>query len=159
MTIIRTLSEADKEAFATLLLEMQQYYRARQPSPQAILAELRELPPGVQILVAANAEEAMVGFAAYAAIYPGPGLKSGLFLKELFVSERSRGRGIGKRLLRAVAQEAVARGYARVDWTADGRDARLMDFYANLGGERQEEKVFFRLTGDALTALASEPAD
>ncbi len=40
--------------------------------------------------------------------------------------------------------------------TADGENQRLLAFYDGLGGTRQPEKVFFRLSGDALAALAND---
>jgi GNAT superfamily N-acetyltransferase len=55
----------------------------------------------------------------FSPIYPGPGLSSGLFLKELFVSSRSRRIGAGTALMRAVAAYAVRHGHKRIDWTAD----------------------------------------
>ena len=54
---------------------------------------------------------------------------------------------------------AVERGHSRVDWTADRTDAGLLDFYSGLGALAQHEKVFYRLTGDALAALASRDSD
>ena len=97
----------------------------------------------------------IIGFAAFSAIYPGPGLRSGLFMKELFVTAGSRGQGVGKALIAAVARVAAERGHSRVDWTADRTDAGLLDFYSGLGALEQQDKVFYRLTGDALTTLAA----
>jgi GNAT superfamily N-acetyltransferase len=97
----------------------------------------------------------IIGFAAFSAIYPGPGLQSGLFMKELFVSAGSRGNGVGKALIQAVARVAVERGHKRVDWTADRNESGLLSFYSGLGALAQDEKIFYRLTGDALTALAA----
>ena len=55
------------------------------------------LPAGVEIMVAET--DRIIGFAAFSAIYPGPGLRSGLFMKELFVTAGSRGQGCGKALI------------------------------------------------------------
>jgi hypothetical protein len=41
-----------------------------------------------------------------------------------------------------------------VDWTADCNNPCLLALYESLGAFAQEDKVFFRLTGDALDALA-----
>jgi hypothetical protein len=74
-------------------------------------------------------------------------------MKELFVSAGSRGNGVGKALIQAVARVAVEGGHKRVDWTADRTDSGLLGFYSGLGALAQPEKVFYRLTGDALTSL------
>jgi GNAT superfamily N-acetyltransferase len=149
---IRAHTQVDNQALALLFVEMQRHYRVFCPPVESIRNDLASLPAGTEILVAE--ETSIVGFAAFSAIYPGPGLKSGLFLKELFVSEKFRAAGIGRQLMRAVAQVAVDRGHGRVDWTADRKNGSLIAFYESLGAIKQEEKVFFRLTGDTLRRTA-----
>ena len=56
--------------------------------------------------------------------------------------------------MQAIARLARQRGHQRVDWTADRNNDRLLTFYESLGAYAQEDKVFFRLTGSALDALA-----
>ena len=153
MPNIRPFSPADKTALTSLFEEMQRHYNVPCPPPSIIESNLAALPAGVEIMVAET--DTIIGFAAFSAIYPGPGLRSGLFMKELFVTAGSRGHGVGKALIQAVARVAVERGHSRVDWTADRTDAGLLDFYSGLGALAQHEKVFYRLTGDALAALAS----
>ncbi len=153
MVTVRPKSPADDEALARLLSEMQAHYGVPCPPADAILRDLASLPAGVTILVAET--DRVVGFAALSAIYPGPGLASGVFLKELFVTQACRKSGVGAALLRAVAAWAVAHGPERVDWTAARNNAPLLAYYDGFGAARQEDKVFFRLAGDALQALAS----
>jgi len=150
---IRPFSPADKTALTSLFEEMQRHYNVPCPPPSVIESNLAALPAGVEIMVAET--DRIIGFAAFSAIYPGPGLRSGLFMKELFVTAGSRGQGVGKALIAAVARVAVERGHSRVDWTADRTDAGLLDFYSGLGALAQQEKVFYRLTGDALATLAA----
>ncbi len=88
-------------------------------------------------------------------IYPGPGLKPGLFLKELYVAGSQRGRGLGRALMQKLASLATQRGLSRIDWTADAENARLLAFYEELGGACKTDKLFFRLDGEALVQLAN----
>ncbi|RWD94296.1 MAG: GNAT family N-acetyltransferase [Mesorhizobium sp.] len=143
---------ADNAGLAQLFVEMQRHYHVPCPSFETIIADLAGLPAGVEILVAET--DTIVGFAIFSTIYPGPGLRGGFFLKELFVSEASRGSGAGRLLMQALARTALERGHGRVDWTADRENQRLLTFYDSLGGIRQSEKQFFRLTGEALAYLA-----
>jgi GNAT superfamily N-acetyltransferase len=152
--VVRPRTPADDAALVRLLTEMQAYYRVHCPPPQAILDDLANLPAGVEILVAET--DAVIGFAAFSAIYPGPGLAAGFFLKEIFVSEPFRESGAGTILMQSIARIAVERGVRRVDWTADRNKPRLLAFYDGLRAIRQEDKVFFRLTGDALIELAGK---
>jgi GNAT superfamily N-acetyltransferase len=152
--LTRSMIPGDHEAVVALLAAMQAHYGVPCPPARAIRADLAALPAGNTILLACD--PAPVGFAAVAAVYPGPGLRAGLFLKELFVARHARGRGAGRALMRAVAAHARAHGCARVDWTAAREDARLTAFYGSTGALAQPEKLFFRLAGDALARLADE---
>ncbi len=153
MIAVRRMGFEDIAGTAALFQEMQAHYRVACPPLDEITARLAKLPEGVSVLVAAD--PSVVGFAAVGAIFPGPGLKPGLFLKELFVSAGARGSGAGTALMRAAARLAVEGGFARLDWTADRGDARLLSFYDAMGAVEQREKTFFRLTGQALTCLAA----
>jgi GNAT superfamily N-acetyltransferase len=150
---IRAGIEADHPALARLMTEMQAHYRVPCPSDAEIRAGLAGRPAGAEFLVAEEGG-GLVGFAAFAAIYPGPGLRAGFFLKELYVAETARGLGAGRRLMADLARLALAQGFGRVDWTAARDDVRLLRFYESLGASPQPEKVFFRLSGEGLRRLA-----
>jgi len=145
---------SDHVTLAVLFEEMQAHYDVPCPPHKAILEGLRNMPSGTEILVAGTEE--IVGIAAFSSVYPGPGLESGLFLKELFVSKSHRGSGAGTCLIKALARLAIERGHKRVDWTADRNDPRLRAFYEGLGAAPKPEKVFYRLDGAALIATAEQ---
>ena len=153
MVAVRACGEADHPALAALMAEMQAHYRVPCPPEAEIRAGLVNRPAGTELLVAEQ-DGAIVGFAAFSAIYPGPGLRPGCFLKEIYVAEAARGLGTGKALLAELARLALARGLGRIDWTAARDDERLLRFYESLGGKQHPEKVFFRLTGEGLARLA-----
>jgi GNAT superfamily N-acetyltransferase len=152
---VRPFQPADAEALATLMQAMQAHYRVPCPPRARIVADLRDLPPGNRILLAEE-EGSLVGFAAFAAVYPGPGLVKGLFLKELYVDAGHRGGGHGRALMVALAALALAEGYGRIDWIADRDDARLLAFYDKLDADRHGAKLFYRLTGAALAHLSRD---
>ena len=151
--LVRLRAPADDPALARLFEDMQAHYRRSCPPADKVLRDLAALPAGVEILVA-ETPQGVVGFAAFSAIYPGPGLASGFFLKELYVDSAFRGRGVGSKLMRAVARLAQERGHGRIDWTANRHDPRLRTYYENIGALAQEDKIFFLLADQALSALA-----
>lgn len=155
VTPIRLLQTNDAAflALATLMEEMQAHYRVACPPRAEIVAGLEAMPPGAEILVAEE-HRSVLGFAAFSAIYPGPGLKPGIFLKELYVGGSQRGRGLGRALMQKLASLARERGLARIDWTVEAENTRLLSFYEELGGTRKTDKLVFRLDGDALARLA-----
>jgi L-amino acid N-acyltransferase YncA len=77
----------------------------------------------------------------------------GIYLEDLYVKPETRGKGYGKALLTALAQEAVANGYGRVDWAVLTWNTPSIDFYKSLGAVGQDEWVGYRLKGEALEAL------
>jgi GNAT superfamily N-acetyltransferase len=82
--------------------------------------------------------------------------RSGLYLEDIFVDEKWRGRGLGRELMRYVAKIAVARGCARLEWSVLNWNARAIAFYRQLGATPMDEWTVYRLSGDELARLAAE---
>ena len=150
---LREIEETDFEAMADALIEMQAHYRVHCPTRETIVEGLRSRPVGSRILLACEHDK-LAGFACFSAVYPGPGLTSGFFLKELYVRNHWRGSGLGKRLMSRLAAIARRDGHGRIDWTVDADDLRLQSFYEMLGGQALPAKRFFCITGAGLTELA-----
>ncbi|MDO4435118.1 MAG: GNAT family N-acetyltransferase [Cardiobacteriaceae bacterium] len=81
--------------------------------------------------------------------------RGGLYLEDVFVLEEYRGRGVGKALLRYLAQVARERDCGRFEWSCLDWNQPSIDFYRSLGAVPQEEWTVFRLTGEALEKLAT----
>jgi GNAT superfamily N-acetyltransferase len=79
----------------------------------------------------------------------------GIYLEDLFVRPETRGAGLGKALLTALAQECVRNGYERLEWSVLDWNTPAIDFYKALGAHPQDEWTIHRLTADALTRLGS----
>ena len=110
-------------------------------------------PAGCRVLLAFQDGQA-VAYGSFAILYPGPTGEGVLFMKDLFVLDGARGRGIGAAMMRRIAALAVERGCPRFDWTAETGNPRALAFYDDLKAPRVEEKVYYRLTGDRLAAFA-----
>ena len=80
--------------------------------------------------------------------------RPGIYLEDLFVSEAARGTGAGKALFKALAEEAMERGCARIDWAVLDWNTSAMDFYRAIGGRPQSGWQPWRIDGAALEALA-----
>lgn len=100
---------------------------------------------GVDVLVAWDGEEA-VGLASFSTLWPAEGVSRSLYLKELYVAERARRRGIATELMEALTATAAGRGCSRVEWTTDGDNAAAQAFYERLGVEPMPTKLFYRRT-------------
>jgi GNAT superfamily N-acetyltransferase len=79
----------------------------------------------------------------------------GIYLEDLFVRPETRGTGLGKALLVALAQECVRNNYERLEWSVLDWNTPTIDFYKSLGAHPQNEWTTYRLTDTALTDLGS----
>ncbi|MGZ0149490.1 N-acetyltransferase family protein [Kribbella sp. WER1] len=79
----------------------------------------------------------------------------GIYLEDLFVRPETRGSGLGKALLTALAQECVRNNYERLEWSVLNWNTPAIDFYKSLGAKPQDEWTVYRLTDEALTNLGS----
>ena len=80
--------------------------------------------------------------------------RSGLYLEDVFVKPAYRGRGYGKALLKRLARIALERNCGRFEWVCLDWNQPSIDFYRSLGAVPMEEWTIYRLTGEALAALA-----
>ena len=57
----------------------------------------------------------------------------GIYLEDLYVRPEARGRGVGAALLTALADEARANGYSRIDWSVLDWNEPPLAFYRSIG--------------------------
>jgi GNAT superfamily N-acetyltransferase len=81
----------------------------------------------------------------------------GIYLEDLFVRPEARGHGVGRKVLEWLAAEAVKRNCGRLEWAVLDWNEPSIQFYKNLGAVHMKQWQIFRLTGPALTQLASAP--
>jgi len=103
----------------------------------------------------AELDGAVVGFALWFYNYSTWEGRAGLYLEDLYVSPEARGRGLGERMIVDLAQIAVREGLRRLDLSVlDWNPAR--DFYHRLGLQHRSDWQLYRITGEALAALAAK---
>ena len=80
----------------------------------------------------------------------------GISLEDLYVQPQHRGSGLGRELLRTLADLCVQRGYGRLEWSVLDWNTPSIEFYRAAGAVPMDEWTIFRLTDDALTAFAAD---
>jgi GNAT superfamily N-acetyltransferase len=104
----------------------------------------------------ALAGEEIAGFALWFLNFSTWRGTHGVHLEDLFVSPEHRGTGLGRELLRTLAQECVDRGFSRLEWSVLDWNTPSIEFYRAAGAVPMEEWTVFRLTGDALPRFAAD---
>lgn len=99
-----------------------------------------------------------VGFALYFFNYSTWLGQHGLYLEDLYVTPEYRGRGAGKQLFQHLAGIAVDENCGRFEWSVLNWNQPAIDFYESFGAKPQSEWVGYRMTGEALSALADSAA-
>jgi GNAT superfamily N-acetyltransferase len=80
----------------------------------------------------------------------------GLYLEDLYVQPQHRGSGLGRELLRTLAEVCVQRGYSRLEWSVLDWNTPSIDFYRAAGAVPMDEWTVFRLTDEALDLFAAD---
>ncbi len=122
-------------------------------SVESLKRHLFGLRPVGKCLVAVDGEQ-VVGYALFYANYSTFITRPGLWLEDLYVSPSQRGKGLGKKLLKAVGKAAVEERCARIDWVVADWNESAIRFYQSMGGELIEHWRICRITGEALESMA-----
>ena len=154
---IRPATPADVETILTFIKGL----AAFEHEPDAVKATVDDLRrdgfgehPKFETLIA-ELDGQPVGFALFFPTYSTWEGRPGIHLEDIFVIEQGRGRGVGRKLMAALAALAVARGCARLELSVlHWNPAR--EFYHRLGIGHLEEWLPYRLSGEALRALAAK---
>jgi GNAT superfamily N-acetyltransferase len=152
---IRKASEPDVPLLLDFIRKLAEYERK---SHEVVSTEedLRDALFGERPVAAAllaYVSDEPVGFALYFETYSTFRGCRGIFLEDLFVEPRYRGRGFGSALLAATARLAQERG-GWLQWLVLDWNQPAVEFYRRLGASRIEEWNSYRLQGEALERLA-----
>ncbi len=80
-----------------------------------------------------------------------------LKLEDLVVDEASRHQSLGKHLMKALAQEAAAKGYTALAWSCLTWNTPALMMYHQLGAKVVPDWLHFKLEGEALNQLLEQP--
>ncbi|MGK5548658.1 N-acetyltransferase family protein [Streptomyces sp. URMC 127] len=139
--------EQDADVIAQLIGEIEAYYGGKNPAINAdeVRARLFGTRPVATVLLARDGGGQVLGMASYSFLWPAAGADASLYLKELFVREGARRRGVATALMDQIRHEATNSACTRVEWTADRDNGAAQAFYAALGARPHDGKAFYRL--------------
>ncbi|WP_413291283.1 N-acetyltransferase family protein [Bdellovibrio sp. HCB337] len=142
LEFIKGLAEYEKlahEVVATPELLKETLFGA-QPKAEVLIAEWNKQPAGFALF-----------FHNYSTFLGRPGI----YLEDLFVLPTLRSHGVGKGLLKQLAQIAVERNCGRLEWSVLDWNKPAIDFYLSIGAGPMDEWTMYRLTGEKLKNFAA----
>jgi GNAT superfamily N-acetyltransferase len=104
----------------------------------------------------AEMEGEAVGFALWFYNFSTFVGRHGLYLEDLYVRPEARGAGVGRALLKHLAQRCVREKLGRMEWSVLDWNAPSIAFYDRLGSISMDDWRIRRLDGAALQALARD---
>jgi GNAT superfamily N-acetyltransferase len=158
MSVIRPATANDVPAILQMIHDLAIYEKepdAVRNTPAMLEAALFGDNPRIFATMAENEAGDVQGFALWFLNYSTWEGVHGIYLEDLYVKPEARGAGHGKALLQYLAETAVHRGYARVEWSVLDWNEPSINFYKNLGAAPMEEWSTFRLTGAALESFGT----
>ena len=153
---IRPATSADLSLIAQFIRDLAEYEKLAHEVrfDEAVLGErLFGLRPYAEVLIG-EIDGLPQGFALFFHNFSTFEGKPGVYLEDLFVRPEARGSGLGKALLAALAQIAIERDCARLEWWVLDWNDPAIRFYKKLGAKPMDEWTTFRVDGDTLHAIA-----
>jgi len=80
--------------------------------------------------------------------------RAGIYLEDLFVLPKYRGKGYGKAILKMLAKITVERGCGRLEWSCLDWNKPSIDFYLSLGAQQMQDWTVYRVEGKTLNNMA-----
>lgn len=154
--VIRQAQMEDVDTIRDFILALADYERLAHEvkADRVTLAHYLFGPrPMAEVLIAEH-DGAAIGFALFFHNFSTFEGRPGLCLEDLFVVPEARGLGAGKALLAHLANLAIARDCARLEWSVLDWNAPAIAFYRSLGAKPMDEWTVQRVDGDALVDLA-----
>ena len=159
MTQIRFATPADVATIMQFVRELAIYERSLDQvvATEALLEQaLFATPPAAEALIA-EVDGAPAGLALFFYNFSTWTGWRGLYLEDLYVTPQARGTGVGKALLKRLAQIAVERGCSRFEWAVLDWNTPAQEFYKAMGATIMGDWRICRMSGDALTTFAAAP--
>jgi GNAT superfamily N-acetyltransferase len=158
---IRSARVGDAGAIVALVRELAAY----EQEPDAVAASVEDFRRalfGPSPMVFCHVAEVdlpgqgptVVGIAVWYVTFSTWRGRHGLWLEDLFVQPPYRGLGLGRALLSALARVAAERGYPRVEWWVLDWNEPAHHFYRTLGARAQSDWTVWRLSDQAVVAVA-----
>jgi GNAT superfamily N-acetyltransferase len=155
---IRRAVEADVPNLLPLMRELAQVekYADAFAITEEMLREqgFRRSPPDFHCLVAEE-NGVLIGLLVYYFVPFTYRAKPNVIIKELYVADEHRSKGVGKLLMKAIATEAEQAGCGLIKWYVAKWNQRSIEFYERLGAKIDPDWHEFQMSEKTFRDLAA----
>ncbi|HAK07323.1 MAG TPA: N-acetyltransferase [Spartobacteria bacterium] len=155
---IRRAVEADVPNLLPLMRELAQFekYADAFAITEEMLREqgFRRSPPDFHCLVAEE-NGVLIGLLVYYFVPFTYRAKPNVIIKELYVADEHRSKGVGKLLMKAIATEAEQAGCGLIKWYVAKWNQRGIEFYERLGAKIDPDWHEFQMSEKTFRDLAA----
>lgn len=155
--VIRNIDETDSSALLALMRDFAEFEHLAEYL-EVTEARLHAAMFGKEAFVSGLLLEVDGAAAGYALFYPYFASfrgQRGFYLEDIYVADAHRGKGLGKAMLKKIAQIAKGRGFERIDFQVLAWNTPAIEFYKKLGAEADDSERHFKFCGTAFEKLAN----
>jgi GNAT superfamily N-acetyltransferase len=154
---IRSATRADVPLVLGFIKELASFERLAHEvtATEPLLRKALFGPRRVARAIICETDEGPVGFAVFFATFSTFLGRSGIYLEDLYVRPRFRGRGYGRALLSHIARLVQENGGGRLEWSVLDWNVNAIGFYESIGAQPVKDWTRFRLSGAALDRFAT----
>jgi GNAT superfamily N-acetyltransferase len=154
---IAPVTPAEVPTLLELIRELARFERLEhevEATPESLHASLFGPQPAAGALFA-HCDGDVAGYAIYFFTFSSFVGRAGIWMEDVYVRPQFRKRGLGRRLIEAVAQIGAERGCGRFEWTALNWNEPALEFYRGLGARVMSEWILLRVSRAELRRLGS----
>jgi GNAT superfamily N-acetyltransferase len=100
--------------------------------------------------------EEILGFAIYFYNYSTFLCKHGIYIEDIYIKEKHRGHGFGKKIFQFISQIAIDKDCGRVEWWCLDWNKKSIEFYLKMGAEAMIDWTVYRLTKKEIIKIRDE---
>lgn len=143
---LRPAKESDVPVILVFILELARFEGAEDEihSTEEGLRDVLFETGGADAMIA-ELDGEPVGFAIWAYSFSTFTGKRTLYIDDIYVREQHRGKGIGSRMFRTLAEVALQKDCGRMDWYCMETNLPGKEYYRNMGAEEINWFKVFRL--------------
>jgi GNAT superfamily N-acetyltransferase len=145
---IRKAKKSDSDGIISLITELAKFEKLTPPDKKAqarLVKHAFSSKPFFEILISLDGSTP-IGYAFYFFTYSTFLAKQTLYLEDIFISEKYRSEGAGKKLFDELLKIAKKKKCGRLDFTVLDWNKKAMKFYNRLGAKALKEWVYYRMT-------------